>query len=396
MTTLPARLTRAVVLGLLAFVPSGAGAQAVFEGTQNPLAGAQIFGAKGCVRCHAVNGLGGTVAPDLAQIPQRRSFYELSAAMWNHLSEMATEMRQAGIERPRMTASQVGDLIAFLYTLDYFDPPGNVETGRHLFREKSCVRCHQVGGYGGVIGPNLDFVSEYGSPIMVASAMWNHGPEMMSEMSRRGIARPTFTGEELVDLISYLESTARQPAEGPLYVIPGRPDEGRRLFRERQCIRCHSVGGAGGVVGPDLAARDKRSLAEFAAAMWNKAPRMLQAMREREIPTPELHPGEMADIVAYLYSVQYFAEAGDPRAGRRLVDRSGCLSCHAVRGQGGDRASDLARVRSLNYPAAVTAAMWNHITIATGDEATEVPWPVLRPSDFADLTLYLLQLGSEP
>ncbi|NIR31747.1 MAG: c-type cytochrome, partial [Gammaproteobacteria bacterium] len=91
------------------------------------------------------------------------------------------------------------------------DPPGDVESGKRLFTEKKCVICHQVGVYGGVIGPSLDYLSQYGSPIIVATAMWNHGPTMSEMMSERGIPRPMFSGAELSDLIAYLESVAVKP-----------------------------------------------------------------------------------------------------------------------------------------------------------------------------------------
>ena len=72
--------------------------------------------------------------------------------MWNHLPRMLEQMRQQGISRPRLTAQETADLTAFLFTLHYFDPPGNLQVGQQLFREKKCVVCHQVGGTGGVIG----------------------------------------------------------------------------------------------------------------------------------------------------------------------------------------------------------------------------------------------------
>lgn len=387
-------LCSSLVLGLTLSAGRVGLAQVPFGNAQNPLAGAQIFGAKGCVRCHSINGLGGRVGPDLAEIPQRRSFYELAAAMWNHIGPMAARMRKEGIERPQLDPRQVGDLIAFLYTLDYFDPPGNVDVGRRLFTQKNCVRCHQVQGYGGVVGPNLDFVSQYGSPIMVAAAMWDHGPAMSEAMRSRGIQRPTFTASELVDLMSYLESTSEKPPEGPLYVLPGRADDGRELFSQKSCIECHSVAGRGGHVGPDLARLGRKlSLAGFAAAMWNKAPAMTREMRARGIGVPQLTAAEMADIVAYLYSVQYFAESGNARRGSAVLRSKGCLECHSLNGRGGDTASDLAEAKGLGSAAAVISALWNHIGLEVpGSEVPGKVWPQMSADQVADLTVFLQSL----
>ncbi|MGD2215988.1 MAG: c-type cytochrome [Gemmatimonadales bacterium] len=393
----PAARTRVGLLSaafLLMFVQA-AGAQGRGGLTQNPLAGSLVFGAKGCVKCHAINGLGGSAGPDLGRIARRRSFYELATTMWNHLPEMGAKMREYGIERPQMSQREAGDLIAFLFTLDYFDPPGDVETGRRLFTEKKCVVCHQVGVYGGVIGPNLDYLSQYGSPILVAAAMWNHGPTMSELMVERGIERPRFDGTELNDLIAYLESAAAEPLEGPLYVLPGNAEEGRVIFVENQCRECHSVRGVGGRVGPDLVARgDTRGLTEFAAAMWNKAPAMTAAMRARGIDVPQLGGGEMADLVAYLYSVQYFADAGDAEAGHRALAAGGCLRCHSLSGTGGESAGDLAQVVELDSPAAVIASLWNHSTLMeAGAAGLEVEWAPLNPEEMADIMAFLVAMA---
>jgi cytochrome c551/c552 len=358
--------------------------------TQNPLAGSQVFGSKGCVKCHAVNGLGGTIGPDLGRIARRRSFYDLAATMWNHLPMMGARMQELGIERRRMDEREAGDLIAFLFTLDYFDPPGDVEAGKQLFAEKKCVVCHQIGVYGGVVGPSLDHLSQYGSPILVAAAMWNHGPGMEAMMQAKGVKRPTFTGSELTDLISYLESVSPQPLGGPLYVLPGGAEEGRVIFTEKGCIECHSVQGVGGRVGPDLARRGLHwGLTEFAAAMWNKAPAMTAAMHTRGIDVPHLGAGEMADLVAYLYSVQYFAESGNPEAGRQLLRAKGCLACHSLDGQGGDTATDLFRSSGATSAAEVIAEMWSHSALMEAAGITGESWPRLSAEDLADITAFL-------
>jgi mono/diheme cytochrome c family protein len=358
--------------------------------TQNPMAGSQVFGSKGCVKCHSVNGLGGTLGPDLGHIAERRSLYDLAATMWNHLPRMGQQMQELGIERPQLSEREAADLVAFLFTLDYFDPPGDSEAGEHLFDEKKCVVCHQVGVHGGVAGPSLDHLGQYGSPILVAAAMWNHGPGMQAMMEDKGIERPTFSGSELTDLIAYLESISPPSLAGPLYVLPGDANEGRVTFAEKGCAECHSVRGVGGREAPDLARRAVSwDLTQFAAAMWNKAPRMTAHMRARGIQVPQLGAGEMADLVAYLYSVRYFAESGDVQAGQRLLSGSGCLTCHSLNGQGAGAAGNLAESTEMVSPAEVISVLWNHAAYTEAGDSLAVPWPVLSAEEMADIAAFL-------
>jgi mono/diheme cytochrome c family protein len=369
--------------------------QGLFSLVPDPLAGSRVFGAKGCVKCHAVNDVGGKVGPDLGRTLHPRSFYDLAAAMWNHLPHMVEQMRQRGISRPRLTPQEAADLIAFLFTLHYFDPPGNLQVGQRLFREKKCIVCHQVGGTGGVVGPDLDFLRQYGSPIFVAAAMWNHGPAMIEAMRAKGIERPTFQEGELLDLLAYLRSASPTPVEGPLYVLPGRAEEGRKLFAEKRCLDCHSVGGQGGRVGPDLVEhRLHQSLTAFAAALWNKAPAMTEAMTRLGISLPPIRPEEMADLVAYLNFMHYFAVPADPFQGRRLAMDAGCLGCHRLHGEGGTLAGDLARIKGLDSPVAVLSALWNHSAIGMQEiERWKVPWPAFQPEEMAHIVAFLQSLG---
>jgi mono/diheme cytochrome c family protein len=384
----------------VALVLSGLGtawAQPVFTASQDPLAGAQVFGAKGCAKCHSVNGVGGKVGPDLAKIPRPRTFYDLAADMWNHLQKMSGRMQEMGITRPRLDAREAADLVGFLFTLNYFDTPGNAEAGKKLFTEKKCVLCHTYQGMGGVVGPSLEHLGQFRSPIYVAAAMWNHGPQMAEKMKEKGIERPTFTGNELRDLIAYLVPATAGSQEGPVYALPGRPEVGRQLFAEKRCVECHAVGGVGGKVGPDLVERGVRqSPIEFATTIWNKEPKMAEAMKARGIALPQLTPAEMADIVAYLYSVRYFGAAGNVQNGWTVATRKGCLTCHAVRGERGKPASDVAKWKGLDSPAAVLAALWNHAVVtppSIGGQKAE--WPLFKPQEMADLIALLQSLGTK-
>ena len=390
------RAVRWTIAVALCLVPLGAAwGQAVLGPSQDPLAGSRVFGAKGCIKCHSVNGVGGKVAPDLARVSRPRSFQDLATAMWNHLPGMTERMKQLGITRPRLDTKEAGDLVGFLYTLNYFDAPGNAEAGKQRFSEKRCIVCHTVRGTGGVVGPNLDHLQQFRSPIFVASAMWNHGPAMAEVMKARGIERPTFTGQELRDLVAFLAPATAGPQEGPLYVLAGRAETGRLLFAEKRCIDCHAVGGVGGRVGPDLVERGiRQSPIEFAATIWNKAPAMAAAMRPRGITIPQLRPEEMADLVAYLYSVRYFA-GGNVQQGYAVATQKGCFNCHAVRGERGKPASDLAKTKGLDSPAGVLAALWNHAVVTPTIAGKKADWPIFKPEEMADLVA-MLQSVSQP
>jgi mono/diheme cytochrome c family protein len=375
---------------LLCLAPAASG-QPVGSGGQDPLAGSRVFGEKGCSRCHAINGAGATVGPDLARIGQPRSFFDLAAAMWNHLPRMADRMRQLKISRPLLEAQEAGNLVAFLYTVNYFDPPGDARAGSRLFTQKRCIVCHQIRGVGGVIGPALDAVAQSASPLGMAAAMWNHGPAMSDAMRARRIERPTFADVELRDLLAYLRSAATAPAEEPLYVLAGRADAGRRLFVEKRCSDCHGASGRGGGIGPDLTGRGApRSLVQLAAVLWNKAPAMQAAMRARGIPIPTLTPDELADLVAYLDTLHYFSASGDAERGAVVARERNCLRCHRV--GAGRPPVDLAGSPELGSPAAILAALWNHSFVEQPATRAQARWVEIPPAQMADLVAYLRSL----
>ena len=83
---------------------------------------------------------------------------------------------------------------------------------------------------------------------------------MAETMAKRGVSRPTLSASELRDLIAYLKSVEPKRAPSQASIIPGRIDEGRALFGQKQCIKCHNLQGGGGNVGPDLGKRGLQSL----------------------------------------------------------------------------------------------------------------------------------------
>ena len=383
-------LVLTVAMLLLSQAP--AGAQPVPG--QDPVAGARVFESAGCVKCHAIAGAGGKVGPDLSKMARPRSFYDLAAAMWDHLPRMTARMQQMGIARVKLDARQAGDLAAYLYTLHYFDTPGRADAGKRLFADKKCIVCHQVEGRGGTVGPSVDVFKRFSSPLYVASAMWNHGPQMADAMKAQGIERPQLTAGELRDLVAFLSPPTG--TQGAVQVLAGSAERGRVLFADKGCVQCHGATGTG--AAPSLIAKGaRRTPIEFAAALWDKAPAMLAARKPEMGPVPQLSAVEMADLVAYLDTTGYFAGSGSISQGWRVLADKGCLVCHGVHGELGKPASDLTRAQALGSRAAVLAAFWNHTTVsAPAPGGGKSAWPTIRPQEMADLMALLQAFQRTP
>ena len=154
------------------------------------------------------------------------SFYDLAAAMWNHLPKMTEQMRKAGIARPYLSPSETGDLIAFLYTATISNQAADPKEGHQVFTQKHCINCHQVGGVGGVIGPILDSLAQYGSPIFLLPLCGIMGHRWRRPCALRVSERPKFTQAEFQNLIAFIQSAS--PLSGKRAALSSSRSSGPR------------------------------------------------------------------------------------------------------------------------------------------------------------------------
>lgn len=172
---------------------------------------------------------------------------------------------------------------------------------------------------------------------------------------------------------------------------------GARLFETQGCIQCHSVSGKGGHLGPDLGRGVDRDFtpATLASLMWNHAPAMWTAMREREIRPGELDEHSAADLFAYFYSARFFDRPGDAGRGKRLFGGRHCADCHGLTEPKVARAKPVSRWESLDSPIALANAMWNHgADMGREMEVLNVGWVRLSAQDLTDILVYLRNLPS--
>jgi len=392
-----------VVLGLfLLLVPGGAGwAQSAGPGPAAPSAAVVAdwdgFAAKGCTRCHRVRGIGdGDIGPDLGRLRSGTSFFDVAAAMWNHLPQMRQAMLEQGVEWPRFTPQELSNVIAFLFTAQDREVRGNPGVGASLFVSRGCERCHAAGGQARRLGPSLDELKRSLSPVLLVATMWNHSVRMDQAMQAAGVAGLAVGDTEMSDIVAYIASVGGAPSGTVTPIVAGLAERGKQIFADKGCARCHAISGKASPLGPSLGPRATRpNLVELAGRMSKHGPALRAGVATLGIPPPPLTGPEAADLVAHLHASYYFDVAdGDMRRGRlRLQDR-GCLRCHAIYTKGGTLAPDLANANVVRTQIGHLAAMWNHGRyMENTTRRQDISLPTLTARELADITRYLSGLG---
>lgn len=363
---------------------------------EDPLAGRELFVEKLCVKCHSIQGVGGHTGPDLGEI-WLGSFAGIASKLWNHFPRMSESFREKKLEWPTVNSDESKQLISFLYFLNYLDRVSNAEIGERLFHEKNCIRCHSVGGRGGDTGPELDsFQENYGAPFITA-ALWNNGPQMLQTMKEMRVPRPVFRERDVMDILAFIrakglhESTERRSLPLP------NPVNGRELFEEKGCVRCHSIRGEGGKIAPDLATRGlKGSLSRILAQMWNHGSNMWPRMKKEGIEFPEFTPEEMSDLTAYLYFLEFNDFPGSKESGERIFEEKKCFGCHVPERPGEKTIGPNLAQAGLSDPFKILGEMWNHApAIERRMKREGIRWPLLESDEMRDLIEYILSLEDE-
>ena len=342
--------------------------------------GRQLFDTLSCVQCHSVNGKGGSGAPDLGRIVDRGfTPATLAATMWNHAPAMWAAMNKQGIQAGNLNGQAAADLFAYFYAARYFETPGDAARGKRAFNIRGCSNCH--GLQQGLL-PRIKPVSQWeslGDPVALTEAMWNHAPLMLAESQLKQQPWPTLTAQELTDILVYLRNLPFPPSKPASFQI-GSSTEGEAVFRAKGCAGCHSS------VSELSKSTRAKTLTEVAAAMWNHEPMLAKA----DVTPAKFAPNEMRDLLGYLWSQQFFGDAGSASAGRRVFVSKKCASCHEDASHGAaSKAPKLAVAGGFNG-ATMVSALWRHGPSMLNQMKNQgVAWPQFEGSQMADLIAYL-------
>ncbi len=137
----------------------------------------------------------------------------------------------------------------------------SVVRGKHIWDSSNCMGCHTILGEGAYYAPELTRVVDRRGEEWIR--IFLRDPEAMYPGKRR-MVNFHFSEEEITDVIAFLDWIGKIDTNG----FPPEPDLApdvklvsaavaaaeveRPAYFDSVCIACHSVGGAGGNVGPAL------------------------------------------------------------------------------------------------------------------------------------------------
>ena len=191
------------------------------------------------------------------------------------------------------------------------------------------------------IGPELDTVGATRSPEWLAK----HFKTPAAVTPGSAMPPVAVSDDDLDALTLYMLSLTGEPMSDyyvSMKTLPGL-EAGRRLFVEKGCIGCHSIGGKGGKVGPPLDEVGKRHDAEWIIAHFRNPqavtpgtvmPRFSFTEQEIRALTDFLLTNTASSVIG---SLKIPALMTPVERGREVFVKYGCTGCHGQDANAGIR-----------------------------------------------------------
>jgi mono/diheme cytochrome c family protein len=295
--------------------------------------GRRLFETQGCRGCHKLNGVGGSIGPDLTEEGAVHRFPEW---LERHFLDPNQVSKSSPMPNFHFTKEQARALTFYMLSLTseqmgtYYSSVRLIPSagyGRQLFVEKNCIACHSIGGVGSKSGPDLLGVTKQHSSGWLDEQLVNPQlvypgssmPEYDLETNARKAIVTFMASATAEDARSILSRRAR-----PLTAEEAAIEAGKQNFARFGCVGCHGIQLQGGVPNPNsqggevpslLHASDDYTKAEVIKIIQNgKAPPVENSKK----PAPPLYMPSWKNVLSeedinrvadYLWSLQKKAEA---------------------------------------------------------------------------------------
>lgn len=295
--------------------------------------GRRLFDSHGCRGCHKVDGVEGTIGPDLSR---EGSVRRDPSWLEKHFLNPQAVSANSAMPNFKFTRQQARDLTFYMLSLTgeemgrYYTSESVIPSaayGRELFVEKNCITCHAIGGVGGKAGPDLMGVLDR------HSAEWLDEHFVSPTLVVPGSTMPAYDMDPnaRTALIRFMASAAPADAQS---LLAGRTqalsaedaliEAGRKSFEHYGCLGCHGEGAKGGLPNPNSQGGQVPSLIHVADDY--KKSEVMALIRKGKMP-PLANPAKPApplympswkdtvndedikNIVEYLWSLKPKGEA---------------------------------------------------------------------------------------
>jgi mono/diheme cytochrome c family protein len=253
----------------------------LFERPGDAGRGKQVFEGKHCSECHSLKPPAKGPGNPVANWKGLTDPIALVEAMWNHSSDMKTELAQRKKVWVSLSGQELTDLTVYLQNLPSLNPAPPVLTmaspasGKPLF-DQNCAQCHK---------DSLALDRQFsGQTLMdVAAEMWNHVPRM--------IAAPMLSSNDMRQIVAYAW-------ERQYLGSAGNVGHGRKTFVEKRCSSCHDDPSS--AAPKTLRGEQVFTPLSMVPVVWAHGPQMLELMKQKGIAWPQLTPEDLSNLVAYL------------------------------------------------------------------------------------------------
>jgi mono/diheme cytochrome c family protein len=295
-------------------------------------AGKRLFVEKGCASCHALNGIAPQkdFGPDLTAVGAKNaSELEFSKAKIDHnlVSYIQAKLQDPVSVNPAARMPQYNweqaDLDAVTAALLSQTGPAPTSALQHLVVSKKdasfqpvgafaqvyerykCYACHRFNGRGGTLAPDLSYEGSRAQKRWIAEFLKN--PQTIRPSLILRMPQFNMSDNDAGIVAEYLSMTVQKPDVDPESVDGGQLTQpmaslGKQLYEVKyQCQSCHTIGGTGGYVGPNLNNAGNWLTPAWIEA-WLRNPQALQpdSIEPRRSFTEE----EIRALTAYLMTLK--------------------------------------------------------------------------------------------
>jgi nitric oxide reductase subunit C len=294
--------------------------------------GKRLFLEKGCASCHLIEGLNQQrdFGPDLSSLGGKNaSELEFGAAKIPHnlVSYIQAKLQDpasvnAGARMPtyNWNAADLDAITTALLSMKgapatsalqnlvvarkeaAFQPTGSFAA---VYERYKCYTCHKFNGYGGDLAPDLSYEGSRAQRQWLVEFLKN--PQTLRPTLVLRMPQFNMSDRDAATLADYITMVLQHPDANPALFdtkqsTPAMAALGKQLYEVKyQCQSCHTIGGTGGYVGPNLNNAGNWLTPTWIEA-WLKNPQAL--VPDTIEPRRNFTENEIQSLTAYLMTLK--------------------------------------------------------------------------------------------